>query len=308
MEEVIIRGKSFSKLEVEEKGKRRIKRITNLFRWLGVGIFATGILVGVLSFFSVEPEAELSEKLLPIMSCLPFLAAGIVLFSISFKKRDPFEYGKNEIEKNFPGPLGFDGKVIDVLEGDKKIVLSQKPLSQLTIKTETKEFQLLTDNRYSKTFLPKDLVDYEIRVDNEIVITSKTKTKKGVGKAIAGGLLFGEAGAVAGAVAGNSKSTTTQVQQEIHHYSLVLKVNDLEKPSFIVNIDSVQIAEDVVTILDILVGNTKKVLEDNQNVDSNALKNKDMDKFEELKKYKELLDAEIITQEEFNTKKKELLG
>ena len=32
-----------------------------------------------------------------------------------------------------------------------------------------------------------------------------------------------------------------------------------------------------------------------------------MDKFEELKKYKELLDKEIITQEEFDAKKKEVL-
>lgn len=32
-----------------------------------------------------------------------------------------------------------------------------------------------------------------------------------------------------------------------------------------------------------------------------------MDKFEELKKYKELLDKEIVTQEEFEAKKKELL-
>ena len=32
------------------------------------------------------------------------------------------------------------------------------------------------------------------------------------------------------------------------------------------------------------------------------------DKFEELKKYKELLDLGIITQEEFEVKKKELLG
>lgn len=35
---------------------------------------------------------------------------------------------------------------------------------------------------------------------------------------------------------------------------------------------------------------------------------KELDKFDELKKYKELLDLKIITQEEFEEKKKELLG
>lgn len=310
MEEVIIRGKPFSKQEIEEKGRQRIKKLTNLFRWLGVGLFAMGIIGGVGGFASLPADADMTTKIGPIMGMAMFVIAGAVLFVLSFKKRDPFEYGKAEIEKNFPAPLGFDGKVIDVLDGDKTIEMSKKPVARLTIDSTKKVFQLLTENRYSKIFTIKDLVDYEIKVDNEVVITSKTKTKKGVGKAVAGGLLFGEAGAIAGAVAGNSKSTTTSTQTEIHHYSLVVKVNDLTKPSFIINLDSVQIAEDVVTTFDILVGNTKKFVGEEAVVEPKPETNgnKDLDKFEELKKYKELLDAGIITQEEFDAKKKELLG
>ena len=97
-------------------------------------------------------------------------------------------------------------------------------------------------------------------------------------------------------------------QKEIHHYSLVLKVNDLTKPSFIVNIDSVQIAEDVVTSLDILVGNTKKIVAEETTQPEAPKEAPKLDKFDELKKYKELLDAGVITQEEFDKKKKELIG
>ena len=39
----------------------------------------------------------------------------------------------------------------------------------------------------------------------------------------------------------------------------------------------------------------------------NLIEKKELDKFEEIKKYKELLDLNIITQEEFENKKKELL-
>ena len=308
MDEVVIRGKTFSREEIEQKGRQKIKKLTNLFRWLGVGLFAVGVISGISGIVSLSEETDVTTKMSPILGMAMFVIAGIVLFILSFKKRDPFEYGKKEIEKNFPAPLGFDGKVIEVLDGDKTIDLSKKPVSRLTIKSDTKQFQLLMENRYSKIFLPKDLVDYEIRVDNEVVITSKTKTKKGVGKAVAGGLLFGEAGAIAGAVAGNSKSTTTQTQKEIHHYSLVLKVNDLTKPSFIINIDSVQIAEDVVTSLDILVGNTKKIVVEEAVQPEAPKETTKLDKFDELKKYKELLDAGVITQEEFDAKKKELLG
>lgn len=53
----------------------------------------------------------------------------------------------------------------------------------------------------------------------------------------------------------------------------------------------------------------KKYIDKNQiNTPVSEGNNNEMDKFETLKKYKELLDLNIITQEEFDKKKKELLG
>lgn len=311
-EEVIIRGKSFTRQEVEEKGRRKIKVISNVLRWIGVGLFAMGIFSGtmmLLALLGSENETA-SIVALIVMVILTFVVPGLILFLLSFKKRDAFKIGKAEIERRFPAPLGFDGKVIDVLEGDKTIVLSKRPLAKLIIDSAKMEFQIFAEKYYSKIYISKDLIDYEIRVDNEVIVTSNTKTKKGVGKAVAGGLLFGEAGAIAGAVAGNSKSTTTETQKDIHHYTLVVKVNDLSKPSFVINLDSVQIAEDVVATFDILVGNTKK-FSNNETANESESEKKDerkLDKFEEMKKYKELLDSGIITQEEFDAKKKEILG
>ena len=306
MEEIMIRGKTFTKEEIITYGKKHIHKLSVIFRSIGIPLTAFAALILIVAISSsIEDAASIPAMILAVLS---FAIPAIIMMVLAFKKRDPYEYGVAYINNHFPAPLGFDGKVIEVLEGDKTIDLSKKPVSRLTIQSSTKQFQLLTENHYSNIFLPKDLVDYEIRVDNEVVITSKTKTKKGVGKAVAGGLLFGEAGAIAGAVAGNSKSTTTQTQKEIHHYSLVLKVNDLTKPSFIVNIDSVQIAEDVVTSLDILVGNTKKIVAEETTQPEAPKEAPKLDKFDELKKYKELLDAGVITQEEFDKKKKELIG
>ena len=309
MEEVIIRGKTFTKQEVEEKGRQKIKVITNIFRWIGVGLFGLGILGGIVSYFSLPPEADMTTKTSSILAGAMFVVPGIVFFVISFKKRDPFEYGKKEIEKNFPAPVGFDEKVIDVLEGDKTILLSKNPTSKLIIASDTKKYQILLDKHYSRIFTPEDLIDYEIRVDNEVVITSKTKNKKSASKAIIGGLLLGEEGAIAGAIASNSDSTTTQTQKEIHHYSLVLRVNDLIKPSFIINLDSIQVAEDVATSLTILTKSEKSNANHDAKDESEKIVKQEasFDKFEEIKKYKDLLDNGIITQEEFDAKKKELL-
>ncbi len=307
MEEIIIRGKTFSKEEVIEAGNKRNKRLTNIFRWVGVGLIGLGI-IGFISLLGSASESETIELGPAILELVIFAIPGIVLFILSFIKRDAFNSGKKELEKHFPAPIGFDGNVIDVIEGDKTLVLSRNTNSSITIDSKTKQFQVCVNKRFSKIYDAKDLVDYEIRVDNEIIVTSKTKTRKGVGKALIGGALFGGAGAVAGAVAGNKKSKTTETQKEIHHYSFVLKVNDISKPSFIFELDSAEIAEDVVTIFDILVGNTKKFAEPEEvNEVSKKEEIPKLDKFEEIKKYKDLLDNGIITQEEFDAKKKELL-
>ena len=54
------------------------------------------------------------------------------------------------------------------------------------------------------------------------------------------------------AVSRNGKTATTSSQKEVHHCSFVLKVNDIYKSSFIVGLDSMAIAEEVITIFDIL--------------------------------------------------------
>jgi len=301
MADIIIQGKVFTEEQVLEKGRVAIRRVTNFFRWFGLGLFLVGLLfivVGIIDFDKGSDDSGVAGLILGIP---PFIG-GSIFFIISFVKRDPMVLGKQAFEKELNSPKQVN-EAIDLLVYDKDICLCKKPLSKLMINSETKQFQLFTDNKYSKIYVPKDLIDYEIRVDNEIVVTSHTKGKKGAGRAIAGGLLFGGAGAVAGAMTGKSKSQTTSNQTEIHHYTLVVKVNDLSKPSFVIELDSVNIAEDVVSIFDILVGNINKFEKQEESSKSKHT----LDKFEEIKKYKELLDEGIITQAEFEQKKKELL-
>ena len=72
------------------------------------------------------------------------------------------------------------------------------------------------------------------------------------------------------------------------------------------------IAEEVITIFDILRMDQAKEkvnkIEEVEPGDKNKSTNATIDKFEKIKKYKELLDSGIITQEEFNTKKTELFS
>ena len=198
-----------------------------------------------------------------------------------------------------------------IWKADKSLELSRKPLSKLIVNSITKEFQLFTEKRYSKIFSINDLISCELKVDNEVVITSFSQMKKGVGKALAGNFLFGDAGMLAGAVSNNGKTATTSSQKEVYHYSFVLKVNDISKSSFIVNLHSMAIAEEVIAIFDILTMDQAKEevnkIEEAEPEDKNKNTNATIDKFEKIKKYKELLDSGIITQEEFNTKKNRII-
>ena len=306
MKEVTIKGKSFTEEEVIKAGKESIRKQKIGFRIAGPCAIAFGIAYLIYGLNSADQQADPTMyKILGIIMCVLFAAAGIVLLVASFTKLgDPYQRGVKYLEKHFPDPVGFDGNVTPLLVGDKEIALCKKPVAKLIVSSSEMKFQVMQDNKFSKIYTGKDLKDYEIKVDNEIVVTSKTKTKKGAGKAIAGGLLFGEAGAIAGAVAGNSKSTTTESQKEIHHYTLVLKVNDMMKPSFVIELPSLEVAEEVTATLMLLCNQTEE-----EAVVETPKEPKPVvtDKYEELKKLKELLDAGIITQEEFDAKKKELL-
>lgn len=305
-ENIIIHGKEFSREEVIKTGEGPVRKTKNVLRWLGVGLFALGLLIvgSGVALLILDPGDE--TWISAFIVGTPPTVAGSILFGLSFKKRDPFEYGKAILARRFPAPLGFDDNIIEVLTGDKTITFTKRPLQQMIVDSTSLQFQLLIKGRYSRIFSDVDIIDYEIRVDNELVVNSTTRNKKGVGKALVGGALFGDAGLVAGAVAGNSKSSTTSVQKEIHHYTLVLKVNDILRPSFVIEMADVNVAEDVAGTLLILLKN-RKDSKPAETIEEKPSKKEDFDKFAEIKKYKELLDSGIISKEEFEQKKKELL-
>lgn len=144
---------------------------------------------------------------------------------------------------------------------------------------------------------------------NEVTVESTTtgthRTSGKVGSTLVGGALLGPIGAIAGA----SGSRNTRVNEKT-----VSKQKEVEKASRAtitfqpVNTDLV-ISKEFIwdTSLDEKISkfiDTECLL----NKEDTMLSPKELDPVEELRKYKSLLDDEIITQNEFDLKKKELLG
>ena len=155
----------------------------------------------------------------------------------------------------------------------------------------------------SKIYSYNDIVDFELLEDGNSV------EKGGVGRAIVGGTLFGGVGAIVGGVTGHKhKSTCSRLQIKItlnnfdnpvEYINFIWAETRKDKPVYKNSFNS---AQEVMSILQLICNNSSNMNE-SKNSEQSSTSN-----FDEIRKYKNLLDIGAITQEEFDLKKKELLN
>jgi len=160
-----------------------------------------------------------------------------------------------------------------------------------------------------KTKIVKLTKSYEDVLDFELVEDETSVIKGGIGKAVAGGILFGGVGAIVGGSTGKKKSSSM-----VQKLELIVRINDLSAPTIQIPLINTptkrksmtyslmyKLAQDAISVLNIVTNsNSTQEKEDDS---TKALSVPD-----ELRKFKSLLDDGIITQEEFDAKKKQLLG
>lgn len=139
----------------------------------------------------------------------------------------------------------------------------------------------------AEVFRFDEILSYELYDDGKVV------TKGGLGSAVVGGALFGGVGAVVGSNVGKKTS-------KVNQYSVKITLSDtMAKPIFIKGIANRQSGEEIISALDQIVNQREVPDVESASSSSSA---------DEILKYKNLLDIGAITQEEFDAKKKELLG
>ena len=153
------------------------------------------------------------------------------------------------------------------------------------------------------------IYDYNDIISYELLEDGSTISKGGMGKALAGGLLFGGAGAIVGGVTGKKK-----IKNICSKLQVKITVNNTERPAEYINLINTETKKDgflyktayntsqeILSMLEIICNSTKK-----QNETQPIMEEKSI--ADEIMKFKELLDCAAITQEEFDKKKKELLN
>lgn len=156
--------------------------------------------------------------------------------------------------------------------------------------------------RKAKIYNYSEILEYEILEDGETI------TKGGLGRAVAGGLLFGGVGAIVGGVTGgkSTKKIVKSLKVKIVldnlanpvEYIDLLGAMETKSDSFVYK-GIKKHAEDIIAILIGITSNKTK---------SNIQEIAKTSEADEILKYKKLFDEGIITEEEFITKKKQILG
>lgn len=153
-----------------------------------------------------------------------------------------------------------------------------------------------------RVFDYSDIVDFELLEDGESVASG------GLGRALAGGALFGGVGAIVGGVTGKRRS-----KEFCGSLKLKVTINDINNPVIYVSfIDSK--TKKAGSFYKIISESAQECLSTFQLIcDKQKEGNKENDylapsPMDDIREFKKLLDEGIITQEDFDAKKKELLG
>lgn len=159
---------------------------------------------------------------------------------------------------------------------------------------------IVSPNKHARIY------DYDHISTFELLEDGETVTSGGLGRALAGGVLFGGAGAIVGGVTGKKKG-----KDRINSLKIKLSLKDVnhavdyidfldfktKRGSLLYN-EAFNNAQECLSVLQFICDQQEALTETKTSKSAP----------DEIMKYKNLLDAGAITEEEYESKKKELLG
>lgn len=154
-------------------------------------------------------------------------------------------------------------------------------------------------------FVPSIIFAYDEIIDYTLLQDGETITKGGLGSALVGGAIAGGVGAIVGGSIGKKKS-----KQEISEYRIMITTKNAFYTNIYINFLPAGKVKSGSLSFKLYKSNAQSVLSElalivNSSENSVSLPTSGAD---EILKYKNLFDQGIITEDEFNIKKKQILG
>lgn len=205
---------------------------------------------------------------------------------------------------NLSRPVSYNSSSI------KKLIDKRKEWVTSFAATKVVGSYLQIDEKHDIFKIGNAMFKYSNLLSFELLEDGKTVTKGGLGRAVAGGVLFGGAGAIVGGVTGHKKSnnicTSLRIKvtlRNAHCDNIYISfINCETKKSGFLYQTCYNNAQICLSELEIISDKNKYAM---QQVD---VQTAEISPADEILKYKKLYDEGIITQEEFDAKKKQLLN
>lgn len=218
-------------------------------------------------------------------------------------KRGSDDFTLEEIKERIKSPTKSNSTEKEIEKNDFKI--TKKIGNFVAFDEENKQWATLSTFRgkVKETYNYSDIVNFELIEDGSSVASG------GLGRALVGGALFGGAGAIVGGVTGRKKTKGI-----CNSLKLKVTVKDINKPVVYINFIETKtkkdgfvyktIAEEAQQCL-----STFQLICDRQDEEKTEVEvNNSSTSADDILKFKELLDAGAITEDEYEAKKKQLLG
>ena len=246
-----------------------------------------------------------------------FMDVAILLyFIIAYKNRTDREWvvsyakSKNKDALNIDIALLKQDNAIDrnfTLSKAVDILANGWSASKLLIDYQNKQFIYKKGKTFSKTYKFSDLINYEVYENGH------SKVKGRAGSALIGGAFFGLGGLIVGS------SMSRNINEKCNQLKLIIRLNDFDFPQIMITyVDNVdwdkngwtyrnmkENLQSVCSMLEFMLN--EKTLEQSSTVKQEESHAKKSNK-EQLQELKEMLDDGLITQEDFEQKKKQILG
>ena len=220
-----------------------------------------------------------------------------------------FDSSMNTLMSGTQYPGAVIKEMVEVRERNSALIANfkaTKKVGNLSFDDNSQTFVITKVNTLVKK--NQELYHYNQIVSTELLEDGESITKGGLGRAVAGGLLFGGVGAIVGGVTGGkrTKSVCKSLQIKITFRNSPRQTEYLSflaaeaKTNSLVYKTAYKSAQDAMSALQLAVD-----MSNTSSVEAPALATSGAD---EILKYKGLLDAGIITEDEFNRKKAQILG
>ena len=180
--------------------------------------------------------------------------------------------------------------------------------TKLLIDNQNKKFIYQRGKTYSKTYNFSDLMNYEVYENG------KSQVKGRAGSALIGGAFFGLGGLIVGS------SMSRNINEKCNQLKLIIRLKDFECPEIVItyvdNFDcdkNDSIYKDMKNNIQSVCSMLEYILNEKTLEQSSVVKQTEKNPIqtsnkEQLQKLKEMLDSGLITQEDYEQKKKQILG